>query len=258
MSTRTVTKPTTTNTLATRRARYVRDYRQAATDFAAAMNVRDTAIVNYFRTLPETETVEVTNPKTATTTRTTKPVSDNQRAKDTLAALAVSVDDKGRTNDVFALAPQRVVQIVKAYRRAEQITATATTSGALAPALESEAASTLATALTTAAKSDALGDKGADALAETLAKSLADSKPEDVVKAADTLVREATAKAKDAAKVAKVEAAAKDKAAAPAPVVLISGALDSLESALAGAKDLDPQQKSMLLQRLESLALHLK
>ena len=116
-------KPTTTNDLADRRARYVRNYRAAAEAQTAAINLRDAAIVNYFRSLPNSATTVTT---TATgEVRTTKPVSDNQRAKDTLSALATSVDDKGRTNDVFALTPQRVVQVVKAYRRAEQVTGTA-------------------------------------------------------------------------------------------------------------------------------------
>lgn len=252
MSTTTET-PTRTPSLATRQAKWKRDYRKAAENTENARILRDTAIVNYFRSLPDSE---VSEKKTATgVTRTTKPVSDNARAKATLEALAVSVDDKGKTQDIFALAPQRVVQIVKAYYRAETVTATSTQTGSLAPVLETEAANALTIALTEAAKSTNLGDKGTDALAETLAKDLADAKPEEVVAKAETLTREAIAKAK-AAKAEKKDDAS-DKADDVRPVVAISAALDSLESALAGASDLDSQQKAMLLQRLESLAKHL-
>lgn len=247
------TTDTTTRTpsLATRQAKWKRDYRKAAESTENARLLRDTAVVNTFRSLPDSE---VTTRKTANgETRTTKPVSDNARAKATLVMLAVSVDDKGRTQDIFGLTPQRVVQIVKAYHRAETITQTSTQTGALAPVLESEAANALTVALTEAGKH--MGDKGTDALAETLAKDLADAKPEDVVAKAETLTRDAIAKAK-AAKAAKKDETS-DKADDVRPVVAISAALDSLESALSGAADLDPQQRAMLLQRLETLAKHL-
>lgn len=250
MSTETATR---TPSLATRQAKWKRDYRKAAENTENARIMRDTAVVNYFRSLPDSE---VSVKKTANgEQRTTKPVSDNARAKSTLVALAVGVDDKGKTMDIFGLTPQRVVQIVKAYHRAETVTATSTQTGSLAPVLESEAANALTVAMTEAAKSTNLGDKGADALATTLAKDLADAKPEDIVVKAEALTREAIAKAKEARKAtadAKSDEAPSD---ATRPVVKISAALDSLESALSeGAADLDPQQRAMLLQRLQTLA----
>lgn len=250
MSTQTETR---TASLADRQAKWKNDYRRACDATENARVLRDTAVVNYFRSTPDSETV---TKKTANgEQRTTKPVSDNARAKATLTALAVSVDDKGRTQDIFALTPQRVVQIVKAYHRAETVTATSTTSGALAPVLETEAANALTVALTEAGKH--MGDKGTDALAVTLAKDLADAKPEDVVIKAETLTRDAIAKAKEA-KAAKAEETKPEAVESERPVVKISAALDSLESALAGASDLDPQQRAMLLNRLESLAKHLR
>jgi len=253
MSTATETREPRTASLAMRQAKWKRDYRKAAETTENARILRDTAVVNYFRSLPDSE---VSEKKTATgITRTTKPVSDNARAKATLVALAVAVDDKGKTQDIFGLTPQRVVQIVKAYHRAETITQTSTTQGSLNPLLETEAANALTVALTEASKSQNLGDKGADALAETLAKDLADAKPSEVVKAAEEATREAISKAK-AAKAAKADDA-KPEAGEIRPVVAISAALDSLESALAGVGDLDPQQKAMLLNRLETLAKHL-
>lgn len=248
MSTTTETT-TRTPSLAQRQAKYKRDYRRAAEATENARLMRDNAVVNYFRSLPDTTSTTVKNKSGLGSTTTTKPVSDNQRAKDTLAALAVAVDDKGRTMDVFALTPQRVVQIVKAYHRAETITHTSTTAGNLAPVLESEEGNALTVALTEAAKH--LTDKGTEALAETLAKDLADVKPEDVVVKAETLTRDAIAKAK-AAKAGKPEP--KPESGEERPVVAISAALDSLESALQGASDLDPQQKALLRGRLESLA----
>lgn len=252
MSTTTETRAPRTASLATRQAKWKRDYRRAAEQTENARILRDTAVTNYFRSLPDSE---VSEKKTATgITRTTKPVSDNARAKATLVALAVSVDDKGRTQDIFGLTPQRVVQIVKAYHRAETITQTSSTSGALNPLLETEEANALTVALTEATKH--MGDKGADALAETLAKDLADAKPSEVVKAAEEATRDAIAKAK-AAKAAKADEA-KPESEEVRPVVAISAALDALESALtAGASDLDPQQKALLLGRLETLAKHL-
>lgn len=254
MSTETETAPRTAS-LATRQAKWKRDYRKSTDMAENARILRDTAIVNYFRSLPDTE---VSEKKTATgITRTTKPVSDNARAKATLVALAVSVDDKGKTQDIHNIAPQRVVQIVKAYHRAETITQTSTQTGNLSPILETEAANALTVALTEASKSQNLGDKGADALAEKIRADLADTDPADAVAAAEAITREAIAKAK-------VAKAAKKDADAPAdgeptvrPVVLISAALDTLESALEGASDLDAQQKAFLLQRLETLAKHL-
>ena len=56
MSTTTPVKPTTTSTLTDRRARYVRNYRAAAEQHTAAINMRDSAIVNYFRSLPDSVT----------------------------------------------------------------------------------------------------------------------------------------------------------------------------------------------------------
>lgn len=252
-------------TLAERRTRWVGDYRRAAQGTEEALRVRDEAIVNYFRSLPDSVT---TTKSTATgKTRTTKPVSDNQRAKDTLAALAVSVDDKGKTQDVFGLVPQRVVQVVKAYRRAEEMTMLRPDKdGTLSPVLASDDGAALVTALNTAARGALLGDKGADALAVTLAKDLAETAPQDVVKAAETATRDAIDKAKAKADADKAEAKAKTPEAADVvrPVVAISAALDALESALNGtsdldgAADLDSQQKSFLLQRLENLASHLR
>lgn len=255
MSTTTETKPRTAS-LAQRQAKWKRDYRRAAESTENARILRDTAVVNYFRSLPDTVTSVTKNKSGLGSTTTTKPVSDNARAKDTLAALAVAVDDKGKTQDIFGLTPQRVVQIVKAYHRAETITQTSTTAGNLAPVLETEAANALTVALLEAQKSHNLGDKGADALAETLAKDLAESKPEDVVIKAEALTRDAIAKAK-AAKADKPEAEAKPEADGDRPVVAISNALDSLESALAGAGDLDPQQRALLRGRMESLIKHL-
>lgn len=257
MSTTTETAPRTAS-LATRQAKWKRDYRKAAESTENARLLRDTAVVNTFRSLPDSE---VSEKKTATgITRTTKPVSDNARAKATLVMLAVSVDDKGRTQDIFGLTPQRVVQIVKAYHRAETITQTSTQTGTLSPVLETEAANALTVALTEASKSQNLGDKGADALAETMRETLAETDFGDgqaVVAAAETMTREAIAKAK-AAKAAKKDAdAPADGEPTVRPVVLISAALDTLESALEGASDLDPQQKAFLLQRLETLAKHL-
>lgn len=249
MSTTTETRAPRTASLAQRQAKYKRDYRRAAEATENARVLRDSAVVNYFRSLPDSE---VSEKKTATgVTRTTKPVSDNARAKATLVALAVAVDDKGKTQDIFGLTPQRVVQIVKAYHRAETITQTSTTAGSLAPVLETEEGNALTVALTEATKH--MGDKGAEALAETLAKDLADVKPEEVVVKAETLTRDAIAKAK-AAKAEKPEVKPEEDVR---PVVAISAALDSLESALSGASDLDPQQRAFLLQRLESLAKHL-
>lgn len=246
-------------TLSERRALWTNDYRKAANDTEVATRVRDEAIVNTFRSFPDSE---VTEKKTATgTTRTTKAVSDNQRAKDTLKTLAVAVDDKGKTMDVFGLVPQRVVQIVKAYRRAEQITASTTTDGTLSPVLASEEGAALVTALNTASRGALLGDKGSDALAVTLAKDLADTAPAEIVKAAETATRDAIDKAKAKADADKEAAKAKGSKATEEtrPAVGISAALDSLESALTeSAKDLDAQQKSMLLQRLENLAAHLR
>lgn len=257
MSTETAPATTRQPSLAQRQAKWKRDYRRAADSTENARTLRDTAIVNYFRSLPDSETSEKKN-ATGGVTRTTKAVSDISRAKATLVALAVSVDDKGKTQDIFALAPQRVVQIVKAFHRAETITQTSTTSGALAPVLETEAATALTVALTEAAKPTNLGDAGALALAETLAKDLADATPEEVVVKAETLTREAIAKAKDAKKATADATTDETKNSEVRPVVLISGALDALESALtSGAADLDPQQKAMLLQRLETLAKHL-
>lgn len=267
MSTSTATKTARKATLTERRALWTRDYRKAANDTEIALRVRDEAIVNTFRSFPDSE---VTEKKTATgVTRTTKAVSDNQRAKDTLKTLAVAVDDKGKTLDIFGLVPQRVVQIVKAYRRAEQMTgATPNTDGTLSPVVASEEGAALVTALNTAARGALLGDKGSDALAEVAAKDLADTPVKDVVKAAEAVTREAIDKAK--AKTDADKAAAKDKAktAKPGdvvrPVVAISAALDALESALNGvsdsdgAADLDAQQKAFLLQRLENLSAHLR
>lgn len=249
MTTTTEAKPRTAS-LAQRQAKCKRDYRKAAENTENARILRDTSVVNYFRSLPDSITTSVKNKSGMGTTTTTKPVSDNARAKDTLLALAVSVDDKGKTQDIFGLTPQRVVQIVKAYRRAETVAATSTTSGSLAPVLESEEANALTVAMTEAAKH--MGDKGADALAETLRADLADVEPADVVVKAEALTRDAIAQAR-AAKAEKPEV----KAEGERPVVLISAALDSLESALAGAGDLDSQQKAMLLQRLETLSKHL-
>lgn len=252
-TTDTTTAPRTAS-LAQRQAKWKRDYRKAADSTENARILRDTAVVNYFRSLPDSE---VSEKKTATgVTRTTKPVSDNARAKSTLLALAVGVDDKGKTQDIFGLTPQRVVQIVKAYHRAETITLASTTDGALSPMLETDRANALTVALTEASKSQNLGDKGADALAETLSKSLADVPAGEIVAAAEAATREAIVKAK-AAKAAKADD--KDDAGTEEvrPVVAISAALDSLESALAGASDLDPQQKAFLLQRLQNLAKHL-
>lgn len=250
MSTDTATQ-TRTPSLATRQAKWKRDYRKAADATENARILRDTAVVNYFRSLPDSE---VSEKKTATgITRTTKPVSDNARAKATLLALAVGVDDKGKTQDIFGLTPQRVVQIVKAYHRAETITMSSTTDGALSPILETERANALTVALTEATKH--MGDKGADALAETMAKSLAETPAGEIVAAAEAATRDAIAKAK-AAKAAKKDETG-DKGDDVRPVVAISAALDSLESALSGAADLDPQQKAFLLQRLETLAKHL-
>lgn len=253
MSNATATETTTrTPSLATRQAKWKRDYRRAADATENARVLRDTAVVNYFRSLPDSETV---TKKTANgEQRTTKPVSDNARAKSTLVALAVSVDDKGRTQDIFGLTPQRVTQIVKAYHRAETITQTSTTVGALASVLETEEANALTVALTEAAKSINLGDKGADALAETIRADLADVTPADAVKAAEAITRESIVKAR-AAKAAAPEV--KPESDGERPVVKISAALDALESALSGAADLDPQQKTLLLQRLETLAKHL-
>ena len=249
MSTATETAPRTAS-LATRQAKWKRDYRKAADQTENARILRDTAVVNYFRSLPDSE---VSEKKTATgVTRTTKPVSDNARAKATLIALAVSVDDKGRTQDIFGLTPQRVVQIVKAYHRAETITMSSTTDGALSPILETERANALTVALTEAGKH--MGDKGTDALAETLAKDLADTPAGEIVAAAEAATRDAIVKAKEAKAAKKDDAKDADDVR---PVVAISAALDSLESALAGASDLDPQQKAFLLQRLETLAKHL-
>lgn len=252
MSTSTETRAPRTASLAQRQAKWKRDYRKAAETTENARILRDTAVVNYFRSLPDSE---VSEKKTATgVTRTTKPVSDNARAKATLIALAVAVDDKGKTQDIFGLTPQRVVQIVKAYHRAETITQTSTTAGSLAPVLETEEANALTVALTEATKH--MGDKGADALAETLRSDLDGVAPADVVAKAETLTREAIAKAK-AAKASKAEAKPEAEEGVR-PVVAISAALDSLESALAaGASDLDPQQKALLLGRLESLSKHL-
>lgn len=252
-TTDTTTAPRTAS-LAQRQAKWKRDYRKAADNTENARILRDTAVVNYFRSLPDSE---VSEKKTATgVTRTTKPVSDNARAKATLVALAVSVDDKGKTQDIFGLTPQRVVQIVKAYHRAETITQTSTQTGTLAAVLETDDASALSVALTEAAKSQNLGDKGADALTETLRADLADVEPGDVVRKAEVLTRQAIAKAKAAKDIAAAKAD-ETKAEEVRPVVAISAALDSLESALSGASDLDPQQKVFLLQRLESLAKHL-
>lgn len=254
-------------TLTERRALWTSQYRKAAEGAEVAQQDRDTAIVNMFRSLPDSVT---TKRKTANgETTTTKPVSDLQRAKDTLRALAVGVDDKGTTRDIFALTPVRAVAIVKAYRRAEvAIGASPVNNGSLAPALETPEAATLATALTTAARSNYLGDAGADALAETMkanlfeAGALDSAKPVDVVKAAEKETRDAIAKAQAKKAEEKVAAAAKAKETStdgPRPVVAISDALDTLEVALtAGAKDLDTSQKAMLLNRLEALALHLK
>ena len=246
-------------TLSERRALWTSDYRKAAADTEVALRVRDEAIVNYFRSLPDSV---VTEKVTATgTTRTTKAVSDNQRAKDTLAGLAVSVDEKGKTNDIFGLVPQRVVQIVKAYRRAEQMTMTSTTDGVISPVLASEEGAALVTALNTAARGAILGDKGADALAVTVAKDLGETAPAEIVKAAESVTREAIDKAQAATKAEKDAAKAKAPAAKSeaTPTVQVSVALDSLESVLSEvAKDLDAQQKSMLLQRLENLASHLR
>lgn len=254
--TTTTTKTPRKASLTERRALWKSQYRKSEQTYGDSLTARDTAVVNMFRSLPDSVT---TVRKTATgETKTTKPVSDNQRAKDTLAALAVGVDDKGTTRDRFALTPVRVTQIVKAYHRAEAITMASTSNGSLAPALETEAAGALVSALTTAGRGNYLGDKGADALAETLRESLADTKPGDVVAAAEVAVRDAIAKAADAKKADKETA--KPKAAdAPRPVVVISNAIDSLEAALVeSAKDLDPQQKALLGGRLEALVLHLK
>lgn len=249
-------------TLAERRALWTSDYRKAANDTETAVRVRDEAIVNTFRSFPDSE---VTEKKTATgVTRTTKAVSDNARAKDTLRTLAVAVDDKGKTMDVFGLVPQRVVQIVKAYRRAEQMTgATPNTDGTLSPVVASEEGAALVTALNSAARGAILGDKGADALAEVTAKDLADTAPAEIVKAAEEATRVAIDKAQSASKAEKDAAAARAKGSddkAPAlPAVAVSSALDSLESVLGEvAKDLDPQQKAFLLQRLENLSAHLR
>jgi hypothetical protein len=247
MSTTTETA-TRTPSLATRQAKWKRDYRKAAEATENARILRDTSVVNFFRSLPDSE---VTVRKTANgEQRTTKPVSDNARAKATLVALAVSVDDKGKTQDIFGLTPQRVVQIVKAYHRAETVTMSSTTNGSLSPILETDRANALTVALTEATKH--MGDKGTDALAETLAKDLADTPAGEIVAAAEAATRDAISKAK-AAKAAKKDDAKPESDVRP--VVAISAALDSLESALsAGASDLDPQQKAFLLQRLETLA----
>lgn len=251
----TATETRTVADLATRQAKWKSDYRKACDATENARVLRDTAVVNTFRSLPDSETV---SKKTANgETRTTKPVSDNARAKATLVMLAVSVDAKGKTEDIFGLTPQRVVQIVKAYHRAETITMTSTTDGGLSPMLETDRANALTVALTEASKSQHLGDKGADALAETLAKDLADVSVNDIVAAAETATREAIVKAK-AAKEAKAEETKPEAEDGERPVVKISAALDSLEVALEGVADLDSQQKAMLLQRVETLAKHLR
>lgn len=261
----TPTKPATTPrkaSLTERRAFYRSQYRQAESDYGTSLETRDAALVNMFRSLPDTVT---TKKKTATgETITNKPVSDRQRAKDTLLALAVGVDDKGVTRDRFALTDVRVVAIVKAYMRAETAVGASPVNGALAPVMETPQAAALVTALTTAARSTNLGDKGADALAETMRGQIFEStdavKPVDVVKAAEALTRDAIAKATEARKVAAEAAKAKATTTPDVerPVVAISNAVDSLEAALvAQAKDLDAQQKTLIHKRLEALLLHL-
>lgn len=251
----TTTTETRTASLAQRQAKWKRDYRRAAESTDKARTTRDTAIVNYFRSLPDSEVTKKKNPKTGMTTTSTKAVSDNQRAKDTLLALAVGVDDKGKTTDVFALAPQRVVQIVKAYRRMDAMLATSTNTGQVAPELESEEATALSAALLEAAKSNNLGDKGADALAQTLADKAPEAVTPESLRDAEAEVRSAIAKAK----AAKPEDTDAPESEGPRPVVAISDALDTLESALSdGAADLDQHQRAMLANRLESLLKHLK
>jgi hypothetical protein len=246
-------------TLEERRAHWTNVYRESCISEEHAQSERDRAIVNMFRSLPDSV---VTRKTTATgVTTTTKPVSDNQRAKDTLSALAVGIDESGATRDVWALKPQRVVQIVKAYRRAEDLTMLRPDEDGLSPLLATDEGRTLVTALQTAARPNNLGDAGADAFTVVAAKDLADVSVKDVVAKAEEVTREAISKAKEAKAEAKEEAKSKEEAKeeAPRPAAVVATALDSLESALSEvAKDLDPQQKSMLLHRLESLALHLK
>lgn len=222
-----------------RRSRYTNDYRAAAHDSANATQARDQAIYGYYGTLPEAAEVD----------GKTKPISERQRAADTLKALAVKVDDKGRTLDAFEMTPVRVVQIVKTYRRAATLlgaSAPLDTPEAMPVALTTEDVAPLITALTTAAKSDALGTKGVDALVSQAAS--AEQGPE----AAEAVVREAIGKAK-AVKADKPKA----ESSPVTPVQRVSAALDSLESILSevGA-DLDPAQRSMLLGRMTEISKH--
>jgi hypothetical protein len=242
--------------LAQRLARWTNDYRNACEATENARTLRDTAIVNVFRALPDTETVTKHNTKTGTKTVSTKAVSDNARALETLRTVAVGVDEKGKTNDIFGLTPQRVVQIVKSYRRMDLIVATSTKTGQVAPELESEAATALSAALLEAAKSNALGDKGTDALAETLAKSAPENVNGAVLEDATSQVRDAIAKAKDASK-AKADKGTDKTSEAPKPVVALSDGIAALWSDLESlAQDLDPQQKALMLGKFRDLADH--
>jgi hypothetical protein len=242
--------------LAQRLARWTNDYRNACEATENARTLRDTAIVNVFRALPDTETVTKHNAKTGTKTVSTKAVSDNARALETLRTVAVGVDEKGKTNDIFGLTPQRVVQIAKSYRRMDLIVATSTKTGQVAPELESEAATALSAALLEAAKSNALGDKGADALAETLANNTPEVVTPAALEAKATEVRDAIAKAKDAAK-AKADKGTDKASEAPKPVVALSDGIAALWSDLESlAQDLDPQQKVLMLGKFRDLADH--
>lgn len=261
MTTKTRTTPKAPETdaaaeasLAQRLNRWTNDYRNACVATENARTLRDTAIVNVFRALPDSETVKKHNAKSGTTTYTTKPISDNARALETLRTVAVGVDEKGKTNDVFGLTPQRVVQIVKSYRRMDVALSTSTTTGQIAKPLESEEATALSAALLEAAKK--MGDKGADALAETMAKDAPEAVTGAVLEDATAQVRDAIAKATAAAK-AKAEKA-KDKASeAPKPAAALSDGIAALWSDLESlAQDLDPQQKALILTKFRDLADH--
>jgi hypothetical protein len=263
MTTKAPAKPKASETetveasLAQRLARWTNDYRNACVATENARTLRDTAIVNVFRALPDTETVTKHNAKTGTKTVSTKAVSDNARALETLRTVAVGVDDKGKTNDIFGLTPQRVVQIVKSYRRMDVALSTSTTTGQVAPELETEAATALSAALLEAAKSNALGDKGADALATTMASETPDSVVTPMLlenKAQE--VRDAIAKAKANAK-ANADKGTDKTSEAPKPVVALSDGIAALWSDLeALAQDLDPAQKALILGKFRDLADH--
>jgi hypothetical protein len=264
MTTKTPTKPKAPAVEATpveasltdRLARWTNDYRNACEATENARTLRDTAIVNVFRALPDTETVKKHNAKSGTTVTSTKPVSDNARALETLRTVAVGVDDKGKTRDVFGLTPQRVVQIVKSYRRMDVALSTSTTTGQVAPALESEEATALSAALLEAAKSGNLGDKGADALATTMAAEAPETVTPAVLEAKTAEVRDAIAKAKAEAK-AKADKGTDKVSEAPKPIVALSDSIAALWSDLETmAQDLDPQQKALLLGKFRDLSDH--